>query len=58
MNMTPNIYLDIVGVLLANDQYVAASTKEFLKYVLTNYPDTTTIMTTPPLLFVKGFQSV
>ena len=46
MNMTPNIYLDIDGVLLANDQYAAASSKEFLKYVLANYPDTTYWLTT------------
>lgn len=46
MSMTPNIYLDIDGVLLANDQYAAATSKEFLKYVLTNYPNTTYWLTT------------
>ena len=44
--MIPNIYLDIDGVLLANDQHAAISSKEFLKYVLTNYPDTTYWLTT------------
>jgi hypothetical protein len=44
--MIPNIYLDIDGVLLANDQCAASSSKEFLKYVLTNYPDTTYWLTT------------
>jgi hypothetical protein len=41
-----NVYLDIDGVLLANDQYAASSSKEVLKYVLTNYPDTTYWLTT------------
>ena len=32
-----NIYLDIDGVLLANDQYAANYVHEFLKYVTKNY---------------------
>lgn len=41
-----NIYLDIDGVLLANDRHPANYAKEFLKYVLTHYPDTTYWLTT------------
>lgn len=44
--MNTDIYLDIDGVLLANDQYAASYAKEFLKYVLSNYPDTTYWLTT------------
>lgn len=44
--MNTDIYLDIDGVLLANDQYAASYSKEFIKYVLTNYPDTTYWLTT------------
>ncbi|MBI2797947.1 hypothetical protein HYX70_01435 [Candidatus Saccharibacteria bacterium] len=36
-----NIYLDIDGVLLANDRFAAHGADEFLLYVLQNYPDTT-----------------
>lgn len=41
-----NIYLDIDGVLLASDHKPANYSKEFLKYVLTNYPDSTYWLTT------------
>lgn len=44
--MTPNIYLDIDGVLLANDAYPALYAPEFIKFVLTKYPDTTYWLTT------------
>lgn len=33
-----NIYLDIDGVILANDKQPALYVKEFLKYVTDNYP--------------------
>jgi hypothetical protein len=33
-----NIYLDIDGVLLANDKQPALYVKEFIKYVTDNYP--------------------
>ena len=41
-----NIYLDIDGVLLANDRHQANYATEFLKYVLANYPDSTYWLTT------------
>lgn len=41
-----NIYLDIDGVLLANELYPAMHAAEFIKYVLTNYPNTTYWLTT------------
>lgn len=41
-----NIYLDIDGVLLANDLNPANHAPEFLKYVLTNFPDSTYWLTT------------
>ncbi|MBC7764144.1 hypothetical protein H7Y29_00340 [Microbacteriaceae bacterium] len=44
--MKPNIYLDIDGVLLANDLNVANHANEFLRYVLNEYPDTTYWLTT------------
>ena len=44
--MIPNIYLDIDGVLLANELHPAKFADEFLQYVLTNYPDTTYWLTT------------
>ena len=42
----PNIYLDIDGVLLANNLSPANYAPEFLKYVLTNYPYSTYWLTT------------
>lgn len=33
-----NIYLDIDGVILANDKQPALHAKEFLKYITDNYP--------------------
>lgn len=41
-----NIYLDIDGVLLANDLSLAKYANEFLRYVLKDYPDTTYWLTT------------
>lgn len=41
-----NIYLDIDGVLLANENYPALHAKEFLFRVLEKYPDTTYWLTT------------
>jgi hypothetical protein len=41
-----NIYLDIDGVLLANDWNAANYANEFLRYVLDKYPDTTYWLTT------------
>ena len=44
--MQTNIYLDIDGVLLANDAQPAPYVAEFIEYVLTNYPDSTYWLTT------------
>lgn len=44
--MLPNIYLDIDGVLLANDKEPALYAKEFLHYILGRFPDTTYWLTT------------
>lgn len=41
-----NIYLDIDGVLLANDQHAANHADEFLQAVLGKYPDSTYWLTT------------
>lgn len=41
-----NIYLDIDGVLLANNLQPANNAAEFLDYVLTHYPDSTYWLTT------------
>lgn len=41
-----NIYLDIDGVLLANDKQPALHVKEFLSYILEHFPDTTYWLTT------------
>lgn len=41
-----NIYLDIDGVLLANDVHPANYASEFLEFVLTKFPDTTYWLTT------------
>lgn len=35
--MAFNVYLDIDGVLLANDKYIANFSKEFLKYITDNH---------------------
>lgn len=45
-NKTANIYLDIDGVLLANENNLALHAKEFLFRVLEKYPDTTYWLTT------------
>jgi hypothetical protein len=42
----PNIYLDIDGVLLTKDRRPAPHVKEFLSYVLKNFPDSTYWLTT------------
>jgi len=44
--VTPNIYLDIDGVLLANESNLALNAKEFLFRVLEKYLDTTYWLTT------------
>jgi len=41
-----NIYLDIDGVLLANNLHPANYASEFLEHVLTNFPDSTYWLTT------------
>lgn len=41
-----NIYLDIDGVLLANDDNLARHASDFLRYVLEHYPDSTYWLTT------------
>lgn len=41
-----NIYLDIDGVLLANDLTPAKYAPEFIKLILTKFPDTTYWLTT------------
>lgn len=41
-----NIYLDIDGVLIANELNPANYAKEFIEYVLEKYPDTTYWLTT------------
>lgn len=45
-NNTLNIYLDIDGVLLANDWNAANHANEFLRFVLDKYPDSTYWLTT------------
>lgn len=35
---TPNIYLDIDGVILANESNLAAHAPEFISYVVKNFP--------------------
>lgn len=41
-----NIYLDIDGVLLANDLNLANGADDFIKHIITNYPDNTYWLTT------------
>ncbi len=41
-----NIYLDIDGVLLANEKFHANYAPEFLEYVLTKFPNSTYWLTT------------
>ena len=41
-----NVYLDIDGVLLANDLNPANHASEFIKHVVTKFPDTTYWLTT------------
>lgn len=41
-----NIYLDIDGVLLANEQNAAPHADEFLNHILNKYPDSTYWLTT------------
>ena len=41
-----NIYLDIDGVLIANEKNPANYAAEFIEYVITNYPDSTYWLTT------------
>lgn len=44
--MKCDIYLDIDGVLLANDLHPAKYAEEFLQYVLHNFPESTYWLTT------------
>jgi hypothetical protein len=44
--ITPNIYLDIDGVLLSDETTLANHANEFLRKVLTDYPDSTYWLTT------------
>ena len=44
--MSPNIYLDIDGVLLANEHHRAPHAQEFLAYVLKRFPRSTYWLTT------------
>lgn len=41
-----NIYLDIDGVLLANDKHPANYAAEFIEYILNKFPDSTYWLTT------------
>lgn len=41
-----DVYLDIDGVLLASDLLPASHAPDFIKYILTHYPDTTYWLTT------------
>ena len=41
-----NVYLDIDGVLVANERFAANGAEEFLDYVLGRFPDTTYWLTT------------
>ena len=41
-----NVYLDIDGVLVANERFAANGAAEFLDYVLGRFPDTTYWLTT------------
>ena len=41
-----NIYLDIDGVLLANENHAAPYADEFLAHILTKYPESTYWLTT------------
>ncbi len=41
-----NIYLDIDGVLLVNENHASLYADEFLQHVLTKYPDSTYWLTT------------
>ncbi len=34
----PNIYLDIDGVILANEHHLALHARDFVKHIVTNYP--------------------
>lgn len=45
-NKTMNIYLDVDGVLLANEYHAANHSGEFIRYVLKRYPDSTYWLTT------------
>jgi len=44
--MRTNIYLDVDGVLLANEKYAAEYAPEFIEYVINRYPDSTYWLTT------------
>ncbi|MBX6334716.1 hypothetical protein IRY61_05265 [Candidatus Saccharibacteria bacterium] len=44
--MKPNIYLDIDGVLLINEKTAAPFANDFLRFILSNFPDSTYWLTT------------
>jgi len=44
--MITNVYLDIDGVLLLNDEQVSPFAKEFLMFILERYPENTYWLTT------------
>lgn len=55
--MKPNIYLDIDGVLLANEKFLAPGAEDFIKYVVTRYPTywlTTHCMDNDPSLAIEN----
>ncbi|MGE5327732.1 MAG: hypothetical protein ACM3KH_00175 [Thiobacillus sp.] len=55
--MRPNIYLDIDGVLLANEKFLAQGAEEFIEYVVSRYPTfwlTTHCMDNNPTLAVNN----
>lgn len=37
MQIKPNIYLDIDGVILANEEYLSIGAEEFIKYAVENF---------------------
>jgi len=52
-----NIYLDIDGVLLANEKFLSVGAEEFVKYVVTRYPTywlTTHCMDDDPSLAIEN----
>ena len=55
--MKPNIYLDIDGVLLANEKFLAPGAEDFIEYVITRYTTywlTTHCMDNDPSLAIEN----